>query len=72
MMQIYLKPSCRKMIMRAARPTENTVNEVIVSAGVPWDLRSNTPEFINAQRYKIKDYSLKNIEMGGTKRWEHS
>jgi len=71
MMQIYLKPSYRKMIMRAARPTENTINEVIVS-GVLYDLRSNTPKFINTHRYKIKNYSLKSIEIEGTKRWKRS
>ena len=60
-MQIHLKPSYRKMIMRAARPTENTLNEVIVSGAVCNPVSYDVP---SSQRYKIKDYSLKsNFEL---------
>lgn len=68
MTQIYLKPSYRKMIMRAARPSGNT----IVSGGKintsAYDVCSNGPEHSGTIGYHIKEYSLdSNINIDGEK-----
>lgn len=67
-MQIYLKPSYRKMIMRAVRPSGNT----IVSGGKinpsAYDVCSNGPEYSGTIGYNIKEYSLdSNINIDGEK-----
>ena len=65
-MQIYLKPSYRKMIMRAARPYGNT----IVSGGKinqsAYDVCSNGPEHSGTIRYHIKNFAINGYSLYST------